>query len=494
MNKRNRVFFASGPLQSVMSLCIIEDAGNNEAYNNYAFISNTGAAKNANEGVIAATRGVLETGEFERIEDITDIDEEVVALYENDRFEECEALIRSAVGLDNVDELFMIQNTKQIMTIMAGRAYDSSHIVNFGDGMGFITSGLGYGVCHLDEIRTFLPIDYTKGFCEKVPLKIMDKDIFYFVADRYYEKNKAFRNAIDKRRAINPENSSLLMLQQFSEWRMMDFEDEISMYIKAVKRNCREGETIVIKEHPRSTVANRGKLLAELLTESGYSVIRLTEEELRLVPIELICRFLKVKRVVCSTSTCGITLRYFYGMDADISVDEDDYKNYKRGRTYLRMYIEGLRHALENVDTWNRKGPLYTYEKPPLNYHTSTKSIAYITYEEAGFKILNNFYSKKRRLSAFFSEKGMKSVIIYGLSKIGTLMAEDLAGCSELELHIFDRSLSGRTYLDKPVYYFDTFDKKADCVFVATTYSLDEIKGLIKKHMGDVAVFSLADL
>jgi hypothetical protein len=372
---KKRLFVVSGPAQALNVMAIISKEQSSGKTNDFAIIGSIAVSNDSNSQIIETTMNILSGHDWEYIKDVTSIESSLTNHYANKRYNQCEEVITEAIGFKLADELYMINNSRHPLTIMLGRMHEQVRTVIYGDAFGIIDSSLGYGFSSINDVMFFLPIEYNKGLLNHIPYKIMSKEILLSEIDNMIERDVKVKTALSALYEKIDGNSVLLTTVQFSEWQMMDMSDEVYMYVKAVKRCCKPGCTIFIKEHPRATREDRAKLLKENLTALGFKCVVIDDEVLRFIPTEVICRRVLFSKIISTASTSGITAKYLYNSDIDFGVDLEDFNNFKRGK-YLEIFVTGMSKALENLDTWDMDSPLFSYDVSPHNYLEASKQSA----------------------------------------------------------------------------------------------------------------------
>jgi hypothetical protein len=495
-NIKKRMFLVNGPTQALNVISIINDARDeNSQVQDFAILGNFSVKYEENEPIKEATRLILDLHKWTQIKDITDKEAGIGELYGNGRYSACMEAIYNAIGIGYVDELYMINNSRGPLTIMMGRSYESGKIVIYGDAFGIIDSAFGNGFARIDEIVTFLPIEYSKGFLNCFSHRFLSKEILSDTINQFIASSEKLREALDYLKDLTDAGSVILATVQFAEWDMMDLNHEVDMYVKAVERNCAPGSKVFIKEHPRCIIKKRITLLTESLSEKGYKCVHIHDDILRFIPIEVLCSYIPFQKIISTASTSGITVKYLYGCSVDFGVDTEDIWYFKRG-DYLRIFIDGMRNALKNLDTWDLSSPLYSFDVSPHNFYETEDKPKKIQYsnEKILTELLLKYYLKGLGTADFFKEKGMKKIALYGIGVVGKIIAHDLSKDDDIKLFLVDKNLAGQTFLNREIYKPDNFKEEIDAVLIAVGSGFEDIKEMLKKEWGVSVIFTLYDL
>ena len=498
---KKRLFLVNGPPQALNVMAMInEEKPSRQQRLDFVVIGNLSVAKEYNRQIIETTRNILESHDWAQIKDITFFEDELRKLYIGRRFTKCAELIYNMTGLFSVDELYMINNSKSPLTIMAGRVYRQAKVIIYGDAFGIIDSAIGHGFSKIDEVEVFLPVEYNKGFLNHIPYRIMKKETLIDVIDRVISFDSKLDCALFELREKVDNESILLTTVQFAEWNMMDMEHEVCMYVKAVERNSVPGCTVFIKEHPRVTRKDRIELIEKYLIDKGYKCVAIDAEALRFTPVEIICRRVPFKKVISTASTSGISVKYLYDCSVDFGVDTEDISHFRKG-DYLRIFTDGMKKALENIDTWDMKSPLYSFDISPHDYLEDPviigkkPIITNLTNDEVLSWLISNCFLKGTGLGELFKKRSIRKIAVYGIGVVGKIIAQILSLDNEIELFLIDMNLAGMEYLSKKVYTLKQFDKEVDAVVIAVTHHVDEIKAeLYKREVKTKSVITLGDI
>ncbi|MDR1687125.1 MAG: alpha-2,8-polysialyltransferase family protein [Clostridiales bacterium] len=473
---KKRLFYINGPAQALNAMSILHEEGVTSETHDIALIGGTGVDIEHNKEIIKVILSIIKTHRWAVIKDISSYEDNLKQLYSNYYFRDCEEEIFKIVGTDAVNEIYMYASKGSVTTMIA-RAYERfSKIIIFGDTFGIVDSSLGHHYSKIDEIRVFLPVECNKGFLKHIPLHIMPKETLLHVIDNYLLSDKKLEEALAVLERQVDENSVLITTVQYAEWDMMDLAHEVEMYVKAIVKNVSSKSKIFIKEHPRAQFKKRISMLMRRLKEKGYQCEHINDAVLRFAPVECICRRVKFKLLISTASTSGLSVKYLLRYPVDFGVDDDDIKNFRRG-DYFKIFVTGMKMALHNLESWDMKSVLYSFDISPWNYLESYKRGA--TYSNSNsvpantiFEQINKiYYEKGNRLSDSIKKHSMKSVAVYGMGHIGRKIAVDFVFDNGLDVYLLDSFKAGESYYTKVILSPEEFNESVDCLLITV---LDE--------------------
>lgn len=467
MNRKTRIFLVSGPAQALNTMAIIEeDKSSDLQTRDIAVLGNFGVSSKYDAGIIDACKNIIKTHNWSLIKNLTTHESHLVRLLESARYSEGFEMLYGLIDCNKADEVYMYRNAGGLSQLLA-MAFDNSKIVIFGDAFGLIDSTIGHGYSHIDEVRVLLPIEYNKGFMKHMPLKIISKEALISAIDSMIEKTSELETVLSNLKALVDDSSALLTIALMSEREIFEIEHEVEMYVKAVKRNCEHGCNVFIKSHPRAERSDRTMLLTERLTKAGYKCIYL-DGLLEFYSTEVICRYVQFSKVISTASTAGITVKYLYNCNVDFGIDDEDISRALM-RNYLDIFTKGLRAALENIDTWDVKSLLYTFETSPLHCKVQNRQVC--TLDEFYLWLTSSCYLENKTLSALLKNNGIYNVVVFGLGCAGKIIAGDLLKDNDIKTLLIDTSSAGGEYLSCEVFSVENVDSEVDAIILASTYN-----------------------
>jgi hypothetical protein len=496
-----RLFYIAGPAQALNVMSILYEDGISSGTYDIALIGGfTVNAKN-NKEIMEATTNIIKTHNWAMLKDISPYESKIEQLYNDCHYKDCEYEIAKMTNTERVNELYILTNSRSAMTIMITRTYECfAKISIYGDAFGIIDSSIGNNFSKIDEVRVFLPIEYNKGFLTHIPLRIMRRKSLLYVIDNYLAVNREIKSALTELGKQVDEDSVLITTVQFAEWNMMDLEDEIDMYVKSVVRNVKPGCKVFIKEHPRVVIKERVYMLMKRLTDSGYKCVHINNAILRFAPVECICRKIKFKLLISTASTSGLSVKYLFNYPVDLGVDVEDISNFKRG-DYLKIFITGMKKALDNLQRWDMKSILYSFVISPHNYMESNKvsdeKKQDISVDKL-FEMLNKkYYRRGKRLSDEIKKLSVKSLAVYGMGRVGNKIAVDFVFDNDLEVYLLDTFIAGKRYYTKAILAPEELRRSVDCVLITvlSEIGIQEIKKTLdEKHINAKRIITIFDL
>jgi len=197
-----------------------------------------------------------------------------------------------------------------------------------------------------------LPMDQTGDYLEDKTLVVVPRDVVLEVIAKCRQALPELEDFSRNWLAAHTSPRYLLLLENYSEARMMSFEASVHMYESMVRRVAPRGANVLIKPHPLATDPLARTLCQRLNSEYAACVMPTT---LNRYPIELWRTLLEACEVVSTMSYCDVSLMYLYAKRPRQLMDDSLIAEYfpiaSQGRLVEARDIYGeMLEALENWD------------------------------------------------------------------------------------------------------------------------------------------------
>jgi hypothetical protein len=451
-----------------------------------------------------ATLKILNIHNFVKIMDLTGYDIDLKKSF-NDNPNLCINQIHEHIGISFFDESYHVRNCYGYDVLPL--AYQTGKVIIYGETYHKIDSCMGSSYSKIDIFRLPLPVDLSNGLLNFVPLKIVPKESFLCAIGNYFKKYEEDKKEIESLYKTLTENNAILTIQYLSEVKDMALRDEISMYVNMVKYTCDKKTTIIIKGHPRSLNIQKVIMIKSSLESEGYKEILILPNKFQYMPIELICYIFKPNKVI-STSTSLLILKYLYGINGIFCLNKLS-SNYFKTEYNLTLY-KIVESAMENLESWDNKTPLFTYSGLPiytlygrrnelLTLHDRIRDSAHdltAIYHELTEKVMRNISSKRKSITDMMNWYNFKKIAIYGVDGIGKIIIDDiLISKQKIDLYLVDSHYKEREYRDLIVYRLYDLEVMVDAVVVTAMHHYNDIcRDILLSSLGRNMIYSFAEL
>jgi hypothetical protein len=319
---------------------------------------------------------------------------DILLLQEGGDVNRSAAGLRSRLGYSSFDQIFYAHDIEGGMLDFLCTAYPESRKICFGDAFGNVyeksvhlsflkrsTSALLHDrlIMALQRLLTgtknqknlaestdfkpheavlILPVDQSGNFLRDIPLTVCPKHIVQDVINHCASAAADLKIYIENLVvSYNHQNKFLLLTDNISEGKFMDFEREIDMYCSIIKKYCTPGSVVFLKSHPGEALPRNEKIKARLGTL--HTVVEL-DQKFKRYPIELWKELIFNCTVICMSYPV-LSLKYLYDINVIQPMDDNfveqwfpewTWASYKNAIT---LYME----PLKNLASWDGSGVLW---------------------------------------------------------------------------------------------------------------------------------------
>lgn len=294
--------------------------------------------------------------------------------------------LRQLVGEYAFDEIYLARDHVGNGSALLLNAYPHARKYSYGDSFGLV--GQQEGMKRLEEpksLRAFLrslarrlllgcpspiafdeavlslPIDMSGSLLKTLPLAIPSRDHVLSDLSSIYASVPELDRYCDELLALAPDHGShLYLLSNLAGSGLTTAGYEVDLYIDIIREYSRPGDTVFIKPHPRSSFEFLD-LIRHQLTPA-YRVVMIDNDRFVRLPIELWMGLLRQCRLVAMFSTSSINLKYLYGKDVVMPLDEARIVRYVNdsAKAYVRSSYRMMNEAMFNLDSWDGRSPLWS--------------------------------------------------------------------------------------------------------------------------------------
>lgn len=508
---KKRLFFVSSPHNALACLSIInQDNENNNTfkYEDYAvFVYANVNAPDKSWPIVNATYKTLNAHTFMRVIDLSGQENDLEKLANTDKYNVFRERIFDLLQESNFDELYMVRNSSNMKPY--ADLCEGAKLICYGEAYNKLDSCGGKGYRNVDEFRTLLPVDWTKGLLDYVPLNVTPKKCMVKAISDVLDCNVDDKQQIiELDKYAGEGHRAILALNYFSDVGRMSINNEFQMFVEAVDGLCSKDTTILIKDHPRAISLSKSLHMQKLLNEKGYKNVLILNKSLNSYPIEVICYYFRPDVSIAPASTSLLILKYLYGI-SDNTASYDLLDKYG-GPQFLVAYFTMLEEAIKNLDSWdpNENKPIATWKGQPISAFKH-KKIYEKKLHDAVQGCMKQFNQKtyeslikdisNEAIADIFDQAGFKKIIFYGVCDIGKMIIDKLLDSGRgFELYLLDPDVTGHQYRGHEVYSIENESiamVKADVIVCTRSHSYKSyVHYLIDSDLRQHLMCSFAEL
>jgi hypothetical protein len=458
---KNRLFVVHSPHNALAVLSLIKedaDTGGGVVYADYAIVCDTMWYDFGKSSIMSQIcMDILKAHDFAMVIDLHHIQRDMFAVTDTSGLVYFRELILDKLAVVRIDELYVIRNlgTNKIFTYL----FSDASITVYGESYHKLDSSMGESFSRIDYFRTLLPVDFTNGLLDFVPLKVTRREHLLAVisdviraSDYISDEIRALKEQIGENRVI------VVCLQYLSDGYGLSLETELEYYLRSIASEKKRGNIVIIKAHPRSFAPYKARIVANALRAKGYDVINLSRR-LNLLSLEIICYELRNVYILSPLSSTLLVLKYLYGIEGTMNTDDELVA--ETGMEYHLALADVLKNCIDNLSGWNPKEnkPLYVYDKisifaiqnKPANESKVATFKALFRNEQLTVDvarvILDSFVTTEK-MEAVLNDLEINTVGIYGIGVIGKRFVDLLSQSREYKdkLYLIDNKSSQNDY------------------------------------------------
>jgi hypothetical protein len=206
-----------------------------------------------------------------------------------------------------------------------------------------------------------LPLDMSGSYLSTIPLIVPPRAHAVDTVTRLSRLLPGLRAYMQSLIAQGTGTSDhLFLLSNLAASGLTSLEGETALYVDVVEQTVPAGSTVFIKHHPRSSEQVLHAVLDRLA--SRYRAVVLDDAEMSRMPIEIWTDLIAHCALVPMFSTSAINLKYLYGKDVMLPLNESRIRRYflSDKADYARSVDGMIRQSIDNLDRWDGRSALWT--------------------------------------------------------------------------------------------------------------------------------------
>jgi hypothetical protein len=362
MPKRVRLVTVQGPSQLLSVLAVLDrEDGERPGLEHDDYLIVHGLFTSRDRDIVLAVEDLSRVRNWKAVINLTSLEPEIVAGVD------VSERIQEQIGVHTADSVYSCRNWQPTNEAIL-RSYAGAEKVLYGDGLGVADSYYWPGFAKFDRAALCLPIEAEFGLLDRIPMSVVPRRHLHSVIGSYIAISSHVPEYVREVNEWMHEDGLLVLATNGTEsgW-IADLETEASLYVEHVLRYVRSGQRVVLKQHPREC-HGQSELTRRLLEERGIRT-RVIGGLMGAMPIEILCRELRVKEVLAMISISAVNLKYLYDLDCRIG-DSDLLLPRLRpqpGVDYARGQQE-LAELIAKLASWDGTGIL-SRSGPPVPAH-----------------------------------------------------------------------------------------------------------------------------
>lgn len=271
-------------------------------------------------------------------------------------------------------------------------AYNQSKMIGYGDGLGMVVdqtslnemfgvmtdhsytlsalnrklretaSKIIYGVAPSVKIDSYvlaLPIDYSGYSPSQIPFSIPPKINLINLIHQCINSMPDFREYCRKLAKSSTKDNDIYLLCNFFDSHMMSEQNEILMYERIIRKYSKEGSSVILKPHPRTSKRFLNSL--KNILNKDYNISIISDENYVNLPIELWTDLIESCRLINIFSACSLNIKYLYGKKVLLSLDDHiiDLYFYDHVKKYVKQTCNEFAEIQNAIEQWNSSSYLW---------------------------------------------------------------------------------------------------------------------------------------
>lgn len=156
------------------------------------------------------------------------------------------------------------------------------------------------------------------------------------------------------------EGAHLYLLSNLAGSALTSINDETALYVEIITSTAQKGDSIFLKQHPRSTREVLDKVISRL--DADYKIVVLEEGRFSRLPIELWSPLIDRCTIVAIFSTSAINIKYLYQKDVLLPLTPERLKKYFPAASIDHMSTANrlIQESIEALEHWDQRSVLWT--------------------------------------------------------------------------------------------------------------------------------------
>jgi hypothetical protein len=294
--------------------------------------------------------------------------------------------LKSIIEQQSFDYLFLARDFGSFITKLIPNTYPQAVKVEYGDSFGLvgnekyldlsilqifkkpvsslkvISKIIIYGHYHKK-----IPFDYSvitmplvwdsKYLIDKkllIPEMNFVKEIFYQISVQLTQLNNYCKSLIN-----NSSECKLYLLTNLHNSGACTFENELAMYEEIILKTAKNGQTIIIKNHPRGSDEMLNQLNERL--RNSFDIQLINDKKYSFIPIELWSTIMNNCEIFPVYSTSSIALKYLFSKSVILTLDAKmiDKYLYSDKKKFVNEGVQMIEMAINKLENWDCNSPLW---------------------------------------------------------------------------------------------------------------------------------------
>ena len=294
--------------------------------------------------------------------------------------------LRSLVGADHFDEIYLARDHLGAGSPLLLNAYADARKISYGDSLGMVGQRESLSKLEapasastrlraalrrmlLGEPRSIpfdgavlsLPIDMSGKYLPGVDLVVPSRAHVLACIEQMYDAMPQLRaNCASLCELGLPGKSHLYLLSNLTASGLTDAAREIDLYAEIIEQTSTVGDTIYLKPHPRSTFEVLETLAGRL--GADYRVVMVDDKRFSRTPVEMWTDLIRHCEVVAMFSTSAVNLKYLFDKQVVMPLDEARIARFiaPNAVDHMSSASRMMREALANLETWDGRTALWS--------------------------------------------------------------------------------------------------------------------------------------
>jgi len=302
------------------------------------------------------------------------------------RYSDSIAGLKALIGESSFDDVFLARDHVGNGSALLLNAYPEARKHSYGDSFGLVGQHEamarlegprrlrdrlrslgrrlllgGPAAIAFDDAVLSLPIDLSGKYLRHTPLVVPSHAHVVQTVEAIYAQLPELRDYCDELRIRSAgRKSPLYLLSNLAGSGLSTVDQEVALYLEVIRSHSRPGETLFIKPHPRSSFEFLQAIREPL--QADHDVVVIDDSRFARMPIELWMGLLSHCNLVAMFSTSCINLKYLYGKEVVLPLDDDRMRRYLHvsATEHVASGYRMMKQALLNLDRWDGASPLWS--------------------------------------------------------------------------------------------------------------------------------------
>ncbi|WP_448528268.1 methyltransferase domain-containing protein [Raineya sp.] len=276
--------------------------------------------------------------------------------------QEAISYILSKTKIKQAHKIYIVRNFQATNELLL-KTYPDADVCIYGD-LGYFDSNIPEQVAHKYQISLSVPIEFKPIPPYKTFSLIDKKNIAHNHLQVEEYVNKKLQKYLEIKKKSNQNNILILTNNHTESGLISSLELEIQYYLDVLSKYISSETVVYIKAHPRQTL-NQSYLLSEKLEkELGIGSV-VFDEDISVIPSELVIKILDFKSVITLASGTYLYIKYLHNITTEQGIDEYIIRKYFRRiyQNYMTYAVEIMKKLYENVNEIADNKTLLKFEK-----------------------------------------------------------------------------------------------------------------------------------